>query len=34
MNTNVNTANVLTTLIGLGLALYGVALIVNTILTY
>jgi preprotein translocase subunit SecE len=35
MNTQSNTtANVVTTVIGFALALYGVALIVNTLLSY
>ena len=34
MNAQSNTGSVIATVIGLGLALYGVALIVNTILTY
>jgi hypothetical protein len=34
MNTQSNAASIVTTLIGAALALYGVALIVNTILTY
>jgi preprotein translocase subunit SecE len=34
MNTQTNTGSVIATLIGAALALYGVALIVNTVLTY
>lgn len=34
MNTQTNTASIVSTLIGAALALYGVALIVNTMLNY
>lgn len=34
MNTQSNSSSVIATLIGFGLALYGVALIVNVILSY